>query len=60
MFAEGAGLAVGKSANFVWNVLVSDGSDTLGVHGSYGNFGDDFMPIYRAITLTRGIISSTI
>lgn len=55
---EGAGLAVGESANFVWNVLVSDGSDTLGVHGSYGNFGDDFMPIYRAITLTRGIISS--
>ena len=28
---EGAGLAVGESANFVWNVLVSDGSDTLGV-----------------------------
>ncbi len=55
---EGAGLEVGQSANFVWNVKVSDGSDTLGVHGSYGNFGDDFAPIYRKITLKRGIISS--
>lgn len=55
---DGAGLAVGESADFVWNVLVSDGSDTLGVHGSYGNFGDDFMPIYRSITLTRGVVVS--
>lgn len=54
----GAGLAVGESAEFVWNVKVSDGTDTLGVHGSYGNFGDDFMPIYRSITLTRGIVTS--
>lgn len=54
----GAGLAVGQSADFVWNVRVSDGSDTLDVHGSYGNFGDDFFPIYRSITLTRGIITS--
>ncbi|MCR9131231.1 MAG: T9SS type A sorting domain-containing protein [bacterium] len=53
-----AGLAVGESANFVWNVLVSDGSDTLMVHGSYGNFGDDFAPIYRSLTLTRGVITS--
>lgn len=53
-----AGLAVGESANFVWNVLVSDGSDTLMVHGSYGNFGDDFAPIYRSLTLTRGIVTS--
>ena len=54
----GAGLAVGESAEFVWNVRVSDGSDTLDVRGSYGNFGDDFMPIYRTITLTRGMVTS--
>jgi hypothetical protein len=55
---EGAGLAVGESATFVWNVRVSDGLDTLNVHGPYGNFGDDFMPIYRTITLTRGMVDS--
>ena len=53
-----AGLTVGQSANFVWNVRVSDGSDTLNVHGPYGNFGNDFEPVYRYITLTRGIITS--
>ncbi len=53
-----AGLSVGQSANFVWNVRVSDGSDTLGVRGSYGNFGDDWEPVYRYITLTRGLITS--
>jgi hypothetical protein len=55
---DAAGLAVGESADFVWNVLVSDGSDTLGVRGPYGNFGDDFFPIYRSITLTRGVVTS--
>lgn len=54
----GAGLSVGESATFVWNVRVSDGLDTLDVHGSYGNFGDDFMPIYRTITLERGNLVS--
>lgn len=50
---EGANLEFGESATFVWNVRVSDGSDTLNVHGPYGSFGDDFMPIYRTLTLTR-------
>tara|TARA_Y100001935_G_scaffold253785_1_gene260902 strand:+ start:108745 stop:111978 length:3234 start_codon:yes stop_codon:yes gene_type:complete len=54
----GAGLNVGESATFVWNVRVSDGLDTLDVHGPYDNFGDDFMPIYRTITLTRGVVNS--
>ena len=52
------GLAVGESKSFVWNVRVSDGSDTLDVHGPYGNFGDDFSPIYRYITLERGLVTS--
>lgn len=55
---ESAGLAVGESATFVWNVRVSDGSDTLGVRGAYGNFGDDWEPIYRVLTLERGTITS--
>lgn len=53
-----AGLDVGQSAQYVWNVRVSDGSDTLDVRGSYGNFGDDFTPIYRTITLERGLINN--
>ncbi|MEQ9263655.1 MAG: T9SS type A sorting domain-containing protein [Balneolaceae bacterium] len=48
-------LEVGESADFLWNVRVSDGSDTLDVHGPYGNFGDDFEPIYRFITFERGV-----
>jgi hypothetical protein len=55
---ESAGLSVGESAMFVWNVRISDGSDTLGVRGSYGNFGDDWEPIYRVITLERGVVTS--
>ncbi|MTI87262.1 MAG: T9SS type A sorting domain-containing protein [Balneolaceae bacterium] len=51
-----AGLAEGESATFLWNVRVSDGSDTLHVHGSYGNFGDDFSPLYRHITLERSAL----
>ncbi len=53
-----AGLAVGESKSYVWNVVVSDGSDTLMVHGSYGNFGDDFAHIYNSLTLTRGVVTS--
>ncbi len=49
------GLQVGESASFVWNVRVSDGSDTLGVRGSYGTSGDDWEPIYRHITAERAM-----
>jgi len=52
---QGAGLAVGESANFVWNVRVSDGSDTLGVRTV---FFQDYAPIYRYLTLERGLITS--
>jgi hypothetical protein len=52
---ESAGLSVGQSANFVWNVRVSDGSDTLGVRS---NFFDEWEPIYRYLTLERGVITS--
>tara|TARA_R110002050_G_scaffold96267_2_gene200258 strand:- start:7814 stop:10513 length:2700 start_codon:yes stop_codon:yes gene_type:complete len=52
------GLTVGQNKSFLWNVRVSDGSDTLDVHGAYGNFGDDFSPIYRFITLERGSATS--
>ncbi len=52
------GLTIGQNKSFLWNVRVSDGSDTLDVHGSYGNFGDDFSPIYRYITLERGSATS--
>ncbi len=55
---ESAGVAVGEKANFVWNVRVSDGSDTLGVRGPYGDFGDDWEPVYRYLTLERAVISS--
>jgi hypothetical protein len=53
-----AGLANGESADFVWNVRVSDGLDTLDVRGSYGNFGDDWEPIYRELTLERSTATS--
>ncbi len=57
-FLEDQGVQVGETASFVWHVRVTDGSDTLGVRGSYGNFGDDWEPIYRHITLERAIINS--
>ena len=52
------GLSVGEKETFVWTVFVSDGSDTLQVHGAYGNFGDDFAPIYRVLTLERGVVTA--
>lgn len=48
-----AGLDIGQSKDFVWNVRVSDGLDTLNVHGSYGGYGDDYFPIYRKLNLER-------
>ncbi|MEP1304991.1 MAG: T9SS type A sorting domain-containing protein [Balneola sp.] len=58
MFLEELGIDVGQSGSFVWHVRVTDGSDTLGVRGPYGNFGDDWEPIYRHITIERSIVTS--
>ena len=55
---EGQGVDVGQSGSFVWHVRATDGSDTLGVRGSYGNFGDDWEPIYRHVTIERAMITS--
>lgn len=52
-FLENQGLENGDSKAFLWNVRVSDGLDTLDVHGPYGGYGDDFFPLYRTVTLER-------
>ena len=57
-FLAEQGVDVGQSGSFVWHVRATDGSDTLGVRGSYGNFGDDWEPIYRHITIERAVITS--
>ncbi len=49
----GAGLAVGETADFVWNVRVTDGSmDTVAV--STFSSGE-FTPVYYALTLERAL-----
>ncbi|MFV1882996.1 MAG: T9SS type A sorting domain-containing protein [Balneola sp.] len=52
----GAGLSVGQTANFVWNVRVTDGStDTVAVSTfSSGQFS----PVYYALTLERALQTS--
>ncbi|MBO6522614.1 MAG: T9SS type A sorting domain-containing protein [Balneolaceae bacterium] len=52
----GAGLEVGGTADFVWNVRVTDGSaDTVAV----STFADgEFTPIYYSLTLERGVQTS--
>lgn len=50
---ENFGLDEGESADFKWNVRVSDGLSTHDVHGNYGGYGDDFEPIFRSVTLVR-------
>ncbi len=53
-----AGLAVGESADFVWNVRVSDSNNTYPVAGGY-NFGSQsYDELYYGITLTRGQATS--
>ena len=52
-FLVANGVADGETGDFWWTVWVTDGSDTLQVHGPYGNFGDDFEPIGRAISITN-------
>lgn len=57
-FLQEQGVALGESGSYVWHVRVTDGSDTLGVRGSYGNFGDDWEPIYRHISIERTLTIS--
>ncbi len=55
----GAGLEVGQSAQFVWNVRVSDGLDTLGVAEDNFVNGDEikvYEELFYTITLTRGLM----
>tara|TARA_R110000868_G_scaffold259361_5_gene517344 strand:- start:112187 stop:115411 length:3225 start_codon:yes stop_codon:yes gene_type:complete len=52
---SGAGLAVGESANFTWNVLVNDGVDTVAVSSAYDITTNSFTPLYYDITLERGL-----
>ncbi|MEP2445828.1 MAG: T9SS type A sorting domain-containing protein [Balneola sp.] len=49
------GLDVGQSADFLWTVVVSDGSDTLQVRT---DFFADFSPTFRVVTLERGLLTS--
>lgn len=54
----GNGLNVGESADFVWNVLVSDGNDTLAVASGYDLATNTFTTTYNELTLTRGLSTS--
>ncbi len=54
-FLVAEGIADGDTGEFLWTVMVTDGSDTLQVHGAYGNFGDDFMPLFRTIMITNSL-----
>lgn len=53
-----AGLEVGESADFVWNVRVSDGVDTIAVAEDYEPATNTFSPLYYSLTLERGNLTS--
>lgn len=53
-----AGLEVGESADFVWNVRVSDGVDTVAVASDYDVASNTFEPLYYSITLERAMGTS--
>ena len=48
------GLSYQESENFIWNVLVSDGIDTLDVSTGYDLGSNSFSPLFYGITLERG------
>jgi hypothetical protein len=52
------GLEVGESADFVWNVRVSDGVDTVDVASDYDPATDTFEPLYYSLTLERAMGTS--
>jgi len=53
-----AGLEVGESEDFVWNVRVSDGLDTVAVASSYDVATNTFEPLYYSLTLERAMGTS--
>ncbi|MEQ8525163.1 lamin tail domain-containing protein [Gracilimonas sp.] len=53
-----AGLNVGESADFVWNVRVSDGTDTVAVAEGYSPATDEFTPLYYRLNLERAMETS--
>lgn len=53
-----AGLEVGESEDFVWNVRVSDGVDTVAVASGYDVASNTFEPLYYSITLERAMGTS--
>lgn len=55
---ESAGLEVGESADFLWNVRISDGADTIDVAQSYEVETNTFIPLYYSITLERAMQTS--
>ncbi len=50
-----AGLAVGDNDDFLWNVRVSDGVDTVAVSQSYDINTNTFVPLYYSLNLERGL-----
>lgn len=57
-FLAAQGLAVGDSKDYVWNVRVSDGLDTLDVADFYSFSNEAFVNLYYEITLTREVLTS--
>ena len=55
---ESAGLENGESADFVWNVRVSDGLDTVAVASGYDVASNTFEPLYYSLTLERAMGTS--
>lgn len=53
-----AGLGVGDKADFVWNVLVSDGVDTVAVSSGYDIATNTFTPLYYSLNLERGLLTN--
>jgi len=55
---ESAGLNVGDTADFLWNVRVSDGGDTLDVASGYDFNAQQYETTYRFLTLERAEATS--
>lgn len=55
---ESAGLNVGDTADFLWNVRVSDGNDTLEVASEYDFDALEYITAYRFLTLERAEATS--
>ncbi|SMO83935.1 T9SS type A sorting domain-containing protein [Gracilimonas mengyeensis] len=51
---ENLGLNEGESEDFLWNVRISDGADTLAVSQGYEIETNSFTPLYYTLTLEKG------